>query len=265
MLQQTPHLTLILTTHPLLTLDSSSPFLSFLLSLLSHRPWLPVFPCFYFFAAHFVCFSAPLQIRAESKSTRSLEYREHRGTQILKSQHAPLWPNSREEGGSGRQRTTAGLLYLIVLILKHKEWGFFFSFPPRTLFSLPKTNLSSSGDVISRLSAAACRLQMSSVCAKQSVCICIMIWVPWYLISIIQLSGKKNKENRAGALIKVTVEVEMTLACELEQRALNWQVDSRLNDWGCLVGPFGKWQNHSESVNGVWLLFSLQSAKLSLD
>lgn len=57
-------------------------------------------------------------------------------------------------------------------------------------------------------------------------------------------------------------------ASDIQHRASNRKIGSqslRQTVGGSPARPFGKWQNHSESVNGVWLLFSLQSAKLSPD
>lgn len=84
------------------------------------------------------------------------------------------------------------------------------------------------------------------------------------LIYIIQLSRKKKKkrERKQGGCSDQGdsrgdasgADFESRAPSENQQRASNWKTDSQ--SLGRRVGgsparPFGKWQNHSESVNGV--------------
>lgn len=111
------------------------------------------------------------------------------------------------------------------------------------------------------------------VCVGKCLCMCIITWALPYADlhdSIIKIKKIKTRwmlwsrwqqENVSGNDFESPSLRNPTRDIYLADRRSVTQT----NGWGSPTRPFGEWRNHSESVNGVWLLFSLQSANLSLD
>lgn len=140
--------------------------------------------------AHFVCFSASLQIRA-GRSTRSLEYRTARDTLLLNftarsTLNKQVCVRKKETlTKNKREWADACLLAFDCVDLMRNEDFLCIFFPSPTFLFHPSTILSFSSDVISPLSSGGtgqsidCRWAVC-FCVQEEISVSIMTWAPWH-------------------------------------------------------------------------------------